>query len=133
MKNYLTTIIKTISLSIMLAMGVATFAVPASPAFAQSAKSQVCDAIGGAAGNRGCDVPGTSSPASVVKTAINILSLVVGVAAVIMIIIGGFKYVTSAGDSNSIASAKNTVIYAIVGLIIASLAQVIVRFVLNRI
>jgi hypothetical protein len=64
---------------------------------------------------------------------VNILSVIVGIVAVIMIIIGGFKYITSGGDSNRVASAKNTIIYAIVGLIIVALAQVIVRFVLSNI
>jgi hypothetical protein len=49
-----------------------------------------------------------------------------------MIIIGGFRYITSGGDSGSVSSAKNTVLYAIVGLIIVALAQVIVRFVLSK-
>jgi hypothetical protein len=67
-----------------------------------------------------------------IKTVVNILSAIVGVAAVIMIIIGGFRYITASGDSGSISSAKNTIIYALVGVVIATLAQVIVRFVLGR-
>lgn len=66
-----------------------------------------------------------------VSLGINIFSWVVGVAAVIMIIIGGLKYITSSGDSNNITSAKNTILYAIIGLIIVALAQFIVKFVLN--
>jgi hypothetical protein len=63
---------------------------------------------------------------------VNILSVIVGIVAVVMIIIGGFRYITSGGDSGSVSSAKNTVLYAIVGLIIVALAQVIVRFVLSK-
>ena len=63
---------------------------------------------------------------------INIFSIIVGVVAVIMIIFGGFKYITSAGNQESIKSAKNTIIYALIGLIIVALAQVIVRFVLRE-
>lgn len=62
---------------------------------------------------------------------VNIFSIVVGIAAVIMIIYGGFRYITSGGDSGSVGNAKNTLIYAIVGLIIVALAQIIVRFVLT--
>jgi hypothetical protein len=51
--------------------------------------------------------------------------------AVIMIIYGGFRYITSGGDSNRVGSAKNTLIYAIIGLIIVALAQLIVHFVLS--
>jgi hypothetical protein len=50
-----------------------------------------------------------------------------------MIIIGGFKYITSGGDSNNVSSAKNTILYAIIGLIIVALAQTIVRFILGRV
>ena len=70
---------------------------------------------------------------SVIRTIINILSLIVGIVAVIMIIIGGLKYITSSGDANNISSAKNTILYAIIGLIIVALAQVIVRFVLDQV
>ncbi len=63
---------------------------------------------------------------------INIFSIVVGVVAVIMIIIGGLKYITSSGDSNNITSAKNTILYAIIGLIVVALAQFVVKFVLAK-
>lgn len=63
---------------------------------------------------------------------VNIISAVVGVVAVIMIIVGGFKYITSGGDNSNVAAAKNTIIYAIIGLIIVALAQLIVRFVLSQ-
>jgi cytochrome bd-type quinol oxidase subunit 2 len=63
---------------------------------------------------------------------INIFSLVVGVVSVIMIIIGGLKYITSSGDSNNITSAKNTILYAIIGLVVVALAQFIVKFVLAK-
>lgn len=67
----------------------------------------------------------------IITNVINIISLIVGVVAVIMIIIGGLRYVTSGGDSGQVGNAKNTIIYAIVGLVVVALAQVIVRFVVN--
>lgn len=70
---------------------------------------------------------------STITTVINIFSLVVGVIAVIMIIVGGVKYITSGGDSGNVTGAKNTILYAIVGLVIVALAQIIVRFVLNEV
>ena len=48
-----------------------------------------------------------------------------------MIIIGGFRYIISSGDSGQITSAKNTILYAIVGLVIVLFAQLIVRFVIG--
>lgn len=68
----------------------------------------------------------------IVGQIIDIMSLVVGFVAVIMIIIGGFKYVTSGGDSGNVTGAKNTILYAVVGLIVVALAQVIVRFVVAK-
>ena len=67
-----------------------------------------------------------------IKLIINIFSLVVGVISVIMIIVGGLKYITSSGDSNNVTNAKNTILYAIVGLVIVALAQFIVKFVLSK-
>ena len=49
----------------------------------------------------------------------------------VMIIIAGFKYVTSGGDTNGVASAKNTIIYAIIGIVVAALGQILVHFVLT--
>lgn len=63
---------------------------------------------------------------------INVLSIVVGIIAVIMVIWGGFKFITSGGDSSKVTSARNTIIYAIIGLIIVALAQTIVKFVLAK-
>jgi hypothetical protein len=73
-----------------------------------------------------------NSVSNILKLIINVFSLIVGFVAVIMIIIGGVKYITSGGDSGNISGAKNTIVYAIVGLIIVALAQVIVHFVLAQ-
>lgn len=64
---------------------------------------------------------------------VNVLSAIVGVVAVIMIIFGGFRYITSGGNDTSVTGAKNTILYAIIGLVIVALSQVIVHFVLRRI
>jgi hypothetical protein len=66
------------------------------------------------------------------KEVINIFSIIVGIIAVFMIIFGGLKYITSGGDSGNVSGAKNTIIYALVGLVIVALAQFIVRFVLGK-
>ncbi len=69
----------------------------------------------------------------IISTIINIFSLIVGVVAVIMIIVGGLRYITSGGDSGNVTGAKNTILYAVIGLIVVALAQFIVRFVLSRV
>lgn len=71
--------------------------------------------------------------AGIISTIVNLFSLVVGVVAVIMIIIGGLKYITSGGDSGNVTGAKNTILYAIIGLVVVALSQVIVRFVIEQI
>lgn len=69
----------------------------------------------------------------ILHTVINFFSLIVGVVAVIMIIYGGLKYITSGGDSGNVSGAKNTLIYAIIGLVIVALSQFMVRFVLSKV
>lgn len=67
----------------------------------------------------------------VFKQVTNTVLYIVGIIAVIMLIIGGIKYVVSGGDSKKVTDAKNTVLYAIIGLIIAFLAFAIVNFVIT--
>ena len=67
----------------------------------------------------------------VFKQVTNIVLYIVGVIAVIMLIIGGIKYVVSGGDAKKVTDAKNTVLYAIIGLIVCFLAFAIVNFVIT--
>jgi hypothetical protein len=76
-----------------------------------------------------CD---TTSINKLIKDIVNILSIIVGIVAVVMVIYGGFRYITSAGDGGKVAAAKSTLIYALAGLAIAALSQLIVHFVLYR-
>lgn len=69
--------------------------------------------------------------AGVFKQVTNTILYIVGIIAVIMLIIGGIKYVISGGDSKKVTDAKNTVLYAIIGLVIAFLAFAIVNFVIS--
>ena len=69
---------------------------------------------------------------STVASIINVFSIIVGIVSVIMIIYGGFRYITSGGESGHITTAKNTILYAIIGLVIVALAQFIVKFVLSK-
>ena len=63
----------------------------------------------------------------------NTILYIVGLVSVVMLIFGGLRYVVSGGDSKKVTDAKNTVLYAIIGLIIAILSYAIVNFVLNAI
>lgn len=70
---------------------------------------------------------------SVVTTVVNILLFVVGIIAVIMLIIGGIRYAVSGGDQAAVTAAKNTILYAIIGLVVAIFAYAIVNWVLTSI
>lgn len=76
---------------------------------------------------------GTETVNGIVATVVNMLSVLVGVVAVIMIIWGGMRYVTSGGDSGKVTTAKNTIIYALLGLVVVALSQFIVKFVLAKV
>ena len=68
---------------------------------------------------------------TVIKTIVNTLIFVIGIVAVIMIILGGISYATSQGDPTKVKKGKDTVLYGVIGLVIALLAYAIVNFVLN--
>jgi len=96
--------------------------------------NQIATGAGGASGNDftcgGETGVSDSSISTLAKRIVNVFSIVVGAVSIIMIIYGGFRYITSGGASERVGSAKNTLIYAIIGLVIVALAQVIVHFVL---
>lgn len=66
-----------------------------------------------------------------IKTVVNIMLFILGAIAVIMIIIGGIRYAISNGDASSIKAAKDTILYAVIGLVVAIMAYAIVNFVVG--
>lgn len=72
-------------------------------------------------------------PNGIITTIVNLLSIVVGIAAVIGFIAAGIKFATSSGNSQEVDKARELIIYAVVGLVLALLAQTIVRAVLFKI
>ena len=71
-------------------------------------------------------------PNGVLTYAIGLMSIVVGIAAVIMILLAGLKFITSGSNPQDVTKAREMILYAIVGLIIAALAQVVVRVFLSK-
>lgn len=98
------------------------------PAYAQSAGDQILGGAGQAAGTADPDDPKLNI-GNVFTKVVNVILYVLGAIAVIMIVIGGIRYTTSGGDSSSTTAAKNTILYAVIGLIVAILAFAIVNFV----
>lgn len=107
---------------IPLATAAVTALLTASPAFAGIEQ--------GASSARGSDQPAILfGEAGIFSEITNVLLFVIGAVAVIMIVVGGLRYVLSGGDSKQVEAAKNTILYAIVGIIIALLAYAAVGFV----
>jgi hypothetical protein len=100
------------------------------PVAAQSAQNEICQGLGSAGGSCGGS---DKTIHNTLTSAINILSLVAGVVAVIMIMISGLRIITAQGDASSISSARMALIYSLIGLVIVALAQFIVHFVLSRV
>lgn len=122
-------------LGVLMALGVMSFMLFGHLVNAQALtpnQQAVCDSIGSGNDCAETDDQGGTKVDSVIKSVVRLLGIVAGIVAVIMIIISGIKYISSGGDSSKIASAKNALIYAIVGIIIVALSQVIVRFVLGQ-
>lgn len=104
-----------------------------SMSYAQNAQQDICQGVTANSGsNSTCTVSGPSV-SDIINDVANLLSAVVGIAAVIMIVISGFRYVTAGGDPGKISGAKDALIYALVGLVIAAFAQFLVKFVLNKV
>lgn len=127
-------IIKNITLSIVLlftAVFTPLIVTGSALALFEGAKDQACR--GTNLDTADCTVgQGETEVNKTLSTVINLLSLIVGIIAVIMLLVGGIKFITSGGDSSATSAARNTILYALVGLVVAALAQGIVKFVLGR-
>lgn len=103
---------------------------------ATTPQQQACTGAGGTwnAGAGECDAPGgvkLIGKDSLVSAVINTLLVVIGAASLIMMIIGGLRYVVSNGDQNAVTAAKNTILYSAIGLIVAMLAYAITSFIIS--
>ena len=98
----------------------------------QTASAAILDQACNGISNDVCNKKGDTNINSLVLSVINLLLYIVAVVAVVMIIVGGMKYLTSSGDSGKVTSAKNTVVYAVVGLLVAIFSWVIVNFIVKQ-
>ncbi len=116
----------------ILVLGVATVPVVLAPSPTLAAPSCTgTDCVTTGAKKSGIDdnvtVDGT------IKNVTNVLLFLIGAVSVIMLIVGGFRYVASNGNADQIKAAKNTIMYAIIGLVVAIVAYAIVEFVADAI
>src|SRR5262249_44088828 len=66
-------------------------------------------------------------------TSINIFSVIVGIITVIIFVLSGYRFITSGGDPNNVNKARQSLIYAIVGLIVVVLSQALIKFVFAKV
>ena len=133
--------IQTIFITLVTTLGISLslFAVPAGAVgiFEGCKGGKAPTASGGnssaqTSANTLCGATPTDNVQDIVKDVINMILIILGMVAVIMIIIGGIRYTTSNGDSSNVKAAKDTILYAVVGLVVAILSYAIVNFVLGR-
>jgi hypothetical protein len=115
--------IKIALIALVALVGVAAF-VPSDAGASSASQIQT--------GVNAVDSGGNDSLQTQIKTGVNVLLFVLGSIAVIMIIIGGIRYTTSNGEASQIKSAKDTIMYAVIGLVVAILAYSIVNFVVDQ-
>ena len=87
------------------------------------ANSAVCSGVSGAN-------PVTGQNGVLIKVS-RIIAIIAGITAVIMMMVGGFMFITSAGDAGKATSGRNTIIYAFVGLLVIALSQAIITLFVN--
>jgi cytochrome bd-type quinol oxidase subunit 2 len=123
-----------VALSMLCLSAAPILALPAVATAAVNITSGVCSGTNFDISGNGTGCPSTSATSfqGLLDNVVNIFSAIVGVIAVIMIIVGGLRYITSGGDSSRVGAAKTTIIYALVGLVVVVLAQLIVHFVINQ-
>ena|SRR5688572_15556800 len=129
--------LKQLLLSLTLALSLGLLLAPqAGLAQVDVGKEQACQGAGGqydtASGT--CttigEEPGRDLP-SIIKDVINLIIFIVGAVAVLMLVIGGLRYVLSGGDQAGVEGAKNTILYSVIGIVVAFMAYAIVNFVLG--
>lgn len=116
----------------VVAFVAATVITVPSPAAAQSTEQALCEGAGGTFSGGKCSGGTNKTVEGTFRTVANVLIFIVGAVSVLMIIIGGLRYTLSAGDQSAITAAKNTVLFAVIGVVIAVVSFAIVNFILTR-
>ncbi len=131
MKNFIHKLSKATAVVAVLLWGFAPALVGAMPA-STGVFATTSDEVNKGITAVGGTTSGTELP-NLLKSVINVLLYVAGAVAVVMIILGGIKYITSNGDQAHIKAAKDTIMYSVIGLVVAILAFAIIGFVTTNV
>lgn len=133
MKKKLKALLQGAPLAIMLMFGGMVTAIAVESSLQQPAAAQDLSIREGAGSARGADQPERlDGDDGMFKQITDVLLFIIGAISVIMLIVGGIRYVVSGGDQGAVTAAKNTILYAIVGIIVAILAYAVVNFFVNQ-
>ena len=116
-----------------MVLGISLFAqtAPAEAAFDRGLSEGAQSAQGKDQQGDAASLFGEGGQGGIFRTVTNVLLFLIGAISVIMLIVGGIRYVVSGGDSTAVQNAKNTILYAIVGVVVAILAFAVVNFVID--
>lgn len=131
MKNIIKKSLQSLLIVPVLALGVSAVVPALHPTTAYAAFDQGLDEGANAAKSEDQSENLFEGDNAIFKTITNVLLFIIGAISVIMLIIGGIRYVVSGGDSGAVTSAKNTILYAVIGIIVALLAYALVNFVIS--
>lgn len=117
--------------AMVLTVGLVSQPVPAHAAFEKGLSDGASSAQGKDQQGDAATLFGEGGQGGIFRTITNVMLFLIGAISVIMLIIGGIRYVVSGGDSTAVQNAKNTILYAIVGVVVAILAYAVVNFVIT--
>ncbi len=117
--------------AMVLTVGLTAQPVPAHAAFEKGLNDGAQSAQGKDQQGDAATLFGEGGQGGIFRTITNVLLFLIGAISVIMLIVGGIRYVVSGGDSTAVQNAKNTILYAIVGVVVAILAYAVVNFVVQ--
>lgn len=131
MKNIIKKSLQSLLIVPVLALGVSAVVPAIQPTTAHAVFEQSLQ--DGANASKSEDQPDSlfEGDNAIFRTIVNVLLFIIGAISVIMLIIGGIRYVVSGGDSSAVTAAKNTILYAVIGIIVALLAYALVNFVIG--
>ena len=126
--------LKTLLLTLLTAVNIASFTLVPVAVHAQSSIEAACEGVQVDGSTGDCENGDSGTALSnLIKVALRLFQIIVGIIALFMIIMAGLSYITSGGESNKTKTAKDRILYSAIGLTVVALAEVIIRFVLDRV